>query len=113
LDGLQYGLLSFGNTKGKQAEACPAQTAVKILRKKLCGFCAIPGRAVDDIPGAMPVYAFECRLSSQSSTGRLAHAQGKRIPVRVDVPFPHFHSDYYYYDLYTYIKKGYSSHSQQ
>jgi hypothetical protein len=38
-------------------------------------------------------------------------AQGKRIPASRYAPFPHFHSDGYYYGLYTYYKTGYSSPS--
>jgi hypothetical protein len=45
-------------------------------------------------------------LSSQSSKGILAHAQGKLIPAARCAAFPHFHSDGYYYGLYTSYKTG-------
>jgi hypothetical protein len=51
-------------------------------------------------------------LSDQSSNNFLADAQGKRIPASRCAPFPHFHSDGYYYGLYTSYKTGYSSPSQ-
>jgi hypothetical protein len=51
-------------------------------------------------------------LSDQSSNYILADAQGKRIPAARCAPFPHFHSDGYYYGLYTSYKTGYSSPSQ-
>ena len=86
---------------------------VEILSKILCGFCAITERAVEDTCGDRAVCWFRRRLSTESSNRRSAHAQGKSISAWVNVRFPHFHSDGYYYDLYTYIKTGYSSLSQK
>jgi hypothetical protein len=51
-------------------------------------------------------------LSSQSSIFIFVDAQGKCIPASRCARFPHFHSDGYYYGLYTYYKTGYSSPSQ-
>jgi hypothetical protein len=36
----------------------------------------------------------------------LADAQAKRIPARLYARYPHFHSDGYYYGLYTSVKTG-------
>ena len=38
-------------------------------------------------------------------------SQDNRFAIIARGRFPHFHSDGYYYDLYTYLKKGYSSPS--
>jgi hypothetical protein len=47
-----------------------------------------------------------CELSDQSSKYILADAQAKHISGSRRVAFPHFHSDGYYYGLYTYFKTG-------
>jgi len=60
----------------------------------------------------MPLEPIHAELSDQSSKYFLADAQGKRIPASRCAPFPHFHSDGYYYGLYTSYKTGYSSPSQ-
>jgi hypothetical protein len=52
-------------------------------------------------------------LSSQSSAGTFPYAQRNYFRVIARLGFPHFHSDGYYYYLYTYTKKGYSSSSQK
>jgi hypothetical protein len=52
-------------------------------------------------------------LSTQSSIRIFVDAQAKRIPASRYAAFPHFHSDGYYYGLYTSYKTGYSSPSQQ
>jgi hypothetical protein len=54
-----------------------------------------------------------CRVFSEVSSNPLRiHAQGNRSTIIMRGAFPHFHSDYYYYYLYTYIKTGYISPSQ-
>jgi hypothetical protein len=44
--------------------------------------------------------------SSQSSNGKFLNAQAKCIPAARCARFPHFHSDGYYYGLYTSYKTG-------
>jgi hypothetical protein len=61
----------------------------------------------------MPSWPIRGALSSQSSIPNLGNAQAKRIPASRYAAFPHFHSDGYYYGLYTSFKTGYSSPSQQ
>jgi hypothetical protein len=55
---------------------------------------------------------FRGDFSAKSSTALAVHAQRKGSPVTARDGFPHFHSDGYYYYLYTSIKTGYSSCSQ-
>jgi len=45
-------------------------------------------------------------LSELFSFPVVENAQAKRIPAARYAPFPHFHSDYYYYGLYPYFKTG-------
>jgi hypothetical protein len=89
----------------RQAEAHPT-LRVEILRIMLCSSCATIAEAEGNFWRAMASGPIRDDLSSQSSFQLLVYAQVKRIPGSRRVPFPHFHSDGYYYGLYTYFKTG-------
>jgi hypothetical protein len=85
---------------------------VEILRIKLCSTCATIDAAEENyvhITDSNPI----CGVFSARSSFRISRdAQAKRIPAARCAPFPHFHSDGYYYGLYRSSKTGYSSPSQ-
>jgi hypothetical protein len=85
---------------------------VEILRIMLCPSCAMLAVPEEKIWRVMASGPIRDELSDQSSKYILADAQGKRIPASRCVRYPHFHSDGYYYGLYTSYKTGYSSPSQ-
>jgi hypothetical protein len=72
----------------------------------LCSSCATLAEAEDKFWRVMASTPIREELSSQSSIQIYVRAQGKRIPASRYAPFPHFHSDGYYYGLYTYFKTG-------
>jgi len=90
----------------------PVFCRVEILRMMLCSSCATLAEAEEKIGRVMASEPIRDEISSQSSIYFLADAQGKRIPASRCAPFPHFHSDGYYYGLYTSYKTGYSTPSQ-
>src|SRR6266851_2884849 len=90
----------------------PRFCRVEILRIKLCSSCATIAEVEETFQRIMASGTIRGNLSSQSSSYIYVHAQGKHIPGSRCGPFPHFHSDGYYYGLYTSYKTGYSSPSQ-
>jgi hypothetical protein len=64
---------------------------------------AVPEENLDRILAAA---AFRDHLSSQSSIPILKNAQVILSPTEGCSPFPHFHSDDYYYGLSTSYKTG-------
>jgi hypothetical protein len=86
---------------------------LEILCKTLCGFCAIPRAPVDVFHQQPAAVAHRALLSSLSSNRPVADAQQKHISACTNPRYPHFHSDGYYYYLYTSIKTGYSNPSQK
>jgi hypothetical protein len=68
--------------------------------------------SVDDFSCKAARRAMGTFFSAYSSTGTNVHAQRNRFTITIRNPFPHFHSDGYYYYLYTSLKTGYSSPSQ-
>jgi hypothetical protein len=90
----------------------PGFCHVEILRKMLCSSCATMAAAEEKFWRVMASSPIRDELSDQSSNCILADAQGKRIPASRCARYPHFHSDGYYYGLYTYYKTGYSTPSQ-
>ena len=56
---------------------------------------------------------FGGNFSAQSFAPLFVYAQLNCCPISASGRFPHFHSDGYYYYLYTCIKTGYSSLSQK
>jgi len=87
-------------------------SGVEILRIRLCSSCATIAEAEEKYWRFTALSPFRGRLSSLCSFEILEHAQGKLIPAARCAAFPHFHSDGYYYGLYTSYKTGYSSPSQ-
>ena len=96
----------------KSALLKPLSAHVEILRIMLCSSCATLEEAEEKFWRIMASGPIRGELSDQSSKYILADAQGKRIPASRCVRYPHFHSDGYYYGLYTSYKTGYSSPSQ-
>lgn len=76
------------------------------MRVKLCSSCEIRGIPVDDSSRKVAGNAMGGSFSAKSSIRRPSSAQRKHFTIIVRGAFPHFHSDGYYYDLYTYIKTG-------
>ena len=79
---------------------------VEILRIMLWSSCATIAEAEEYFWRAAACGPICGGLSSQSSFHVFVYAQGKRISASRRAPFPHFHSDGYYYGLYTYFKTG-------
>jgi hypothetical protein len=92
-------------TKGHTLKPTPL-VSVQILRKKLCGFCALLVALEENFLCAMGSRPICAELSSQFTKRIHTDAQSKRIPAARPAAFPHFHSDGYYYGLYTYFKTG-------
>jgi len=84
---------------------------VEILRIMLCSSCATLAAPEEKFGRVMVSGPIRDEFSSQSSICIFVDAQGKRIPASRCARFPHFHSDGYYYGLYTSYKTGYSSPS--
>ena len=110
--GSSRGVFLLGNSVG-QASACPTKPPVQILRKIVCWFCAIPQTSVDIFSRALAIRSFTCSFSEQSSVEPSECAQHNLSAFIAHARFPHFHSDGYYYYLYTCTKTGYSSLSQK
>jgi hypothetical protein len=72
----------------------------------LCSSCATIAAVEENFRRAGACAPIRDDLSSQSSVQLLVDAQAKRIPGSRCAAFPHFHSDGYYYGLYTYFKTG-------
>jgi hypothetical protein len=72
----------------------------------LCSSCATIAAAEENFRCAGATEPIRDDLSSQSSFQLLVYAQAERIPGSRCAAFPHFHSDGYYYGLYTYFKTG-------
>ncbi len=75
----------------------------------LCSSCATLADAEEKFRRVMASRSIRDDLSSQSSIYFFVDAQGKCISASRCARYPHFHSDGYYYGLYTYYKTGYSS----
>jgi hypothetical protein len=105
-------LLEPSSRLARSKMICVEFSRVEILRIMLCSSCATIAAAEEKIWCVMASGPIRDELSSQSSFCILADAQGKRISAARFAPYPHFHSDGYYYGLYTSFKTGYSNSSQ-
>jgi hypothetical protein len=79
---------------------------VQMLRKILCSSCATMAMPEENFYRFVVSSAFRDDLSSQSSIPVLKNAQVLLSPAARCWPFPHFHSDGYYYGLPTSYKTG-------
>jgi hypothetical protein len=79
---------------------------VQNLRIKLCSTCATLAASEDNLRRILAFDSKYDELSERSSFPNLENAQAKRIPAAGCAPFPHFHSDGYYYGLYPCFKTG-------
>jgi hypothetical protein len=66
----------------------------------------MPDEPEDNFARAAPRTHISGDLSDLSSNFVFLNSQAKRIPAARRPPFPHFHSDDYYYGLYPYFKTG-------